>query len=190
VVILQPCHLALLILMRAIGCSIKSPRQLLASFWCISIPSFVMFVTTRQQAYHTKKPHAASHLNLNNLPAEIIEQIAFHLNPDSKDPHHTANPARSDDFDDDQMSFFSDYAADKTRETKVIPCCQFGEENVDASEPSIPILDARSIFSATSKRIRDVVWNRRQTKRKNIRYCDQWILETRHVSEETRSRYT
>jgi hypothetical protein len=41
-----------------------------------------MPVTTRRQAYQAKQIHAASPTNLNNLPAEIIQEIAFYLNAD------------------------------------------------------------------------------------------------------------
>jgi hypothetical protein len=149
-----------------------------------------MPVTTRRQGKERLQAHAQSHLNLNNLPAEILQEIASYLAPDREDPDQIEDPARLDDFDDGRMSFFADYPEDGTPETKVLPCCRPGDEKVDASEPRIPILDERSIFSATSKRIREVVWNRRQMSRRTIRYCDQWILETKKVSEETRSRYT
>jgi hypothetical protein len=133
--------------------------------------------------------HVQSHLNLNNLPAEIIQAIADHLAPDREDPDETEDPAELDDFDDD-MSFFSANSQDDPPEIKVMPCCRPGDEKVGAGEPRIPVLDERSTFSATSKRIRDVVWNRRRRSRRTIRYCDQWIQETMLVSEETRSRYT
>jgi hypothetical protein len=149
-----------------------------------------MPVTTRRQAEQALKAHAQSHLNLNNLPAEIIQAIADHLAPDREDPDEIEDLAGLDDFDD-QMSFFSADSQDNPPEVKVMPCCRRGDEReVSAGEPRIPVLDERSTFSATSKRIREAVWNRRQRSRRTIRYCDQWIQETLLLSEQTRSRYT
>lgn len=150
-----------------------------------------MPVITRQQAIHAKQAHAASHTNLNNLPAEILHEIAFYLNADHEDPQPTeTDTAGFDDFDDDQMSVVSAESNDDPPDVKVMPCCRSRDEKVGAGEPRISVLNERSTFSATSRRIRDVVFNRRQTTRKTIRYCDQWIDETMQLSEATRSRYT
>jgi hypothetical protein len=75
-------------------------------------------------------------------------------------------------------------------DVEVMPCCRSGDEKVCADEPRIPVVDERSVFSATSRRIRDVVFNRRQVIRKTVRYCDQWIEETMQLSEAARARYT
>jgi hypothetical protein len=124
--------------------------------------------------------------NLNDLPAEIIQEIAHHLAPDALD-------ADRDDPDDsdieyDRMSVTSlEYGEPNP---KVMPCCRKGDEKVGADESRIPVFDARSIFSATSRRIRDAVFSCRQTRRRTVRYCQQWIQETQQLPESIRSRYT
>jgi hypothetical protein len=150
-----------------------------------------MPVTTRRQANQARQAHALSHLNLNNLPAEIIEEIAFHLTSDAKEPQETGvDSSEFDDVDVDQMSVTSHTEEDGPPDVQVMPCCRPGDEEADWYGFRIPILDDRSIFSATSKRIRDIVFHRRQTRRRTIRYCDQWVQETQALPLTVRSRYT
>jgi hypothetical protein len=145
-----------------------------------------MPVSTRRQTQHAKHLHSLSHTNLNNFPTEIVDEIAHHLNPDPEDGYHS-------DFSDvsyERMSVTSANSDMDKVEVKVMPCCRPGDEEVHADESRIPVLDDRLIFSATSRRMRDVVFNRRQTRRRTIRYCDRWKEETMQLSEAIRSRYT
>jgi hypothetical protein len=149
-----------------------------------------MPVTTRRQAQQQiKQAHAESHTNLNNLPAEILQEIAYHLNPDAAE---TSSDDGSDfsDIEYDRQSVVSVEPDQGPPDVDVMPCCRAGDDESIATGAGIPILDYRSIFSAVSRRIRDVVWNRRQKRRRTIRYCDRWIQETTQLSEATRSRYT
>jgi hypothetical protein len=152
-----------------------------------------MPVTTRRQAKQLLQQHAASHLNLNNLPAEIIEEIAFHLKCEAEDSDETAtDPLEFEDVEYERMSVKSMDPEDGVPEVKVMPCCRSGdsEEEVDADGTRIPILNGCSTFSATSKRIREIVFHRRQTRRRTIRYCPRWLQETQHLPLVIRSRYT
>jgi hypothetical protein len=66
-----------------------------------------MPVTTRRQAQQQiKQAHAESHTNLNNLPAEILQEIAYHLNPDAAE---TSSDDESDfsDIEYDRQSVVS-----------------------------------------------------------------------------------
>jgi hypothetical protein len=150
-----------------------------------------MPVTTRRQATQAREEHALSHLNLNNLPAEIIDEIAFHLTPDARDPQETeTDPPGFDDVDHERMSVTSFTEEEGPPEIEVMPCCRLEDEEADWYESRLPILDDRSTFSATSKRIRDIVFHRRQARRRTIRYCDQWVQETQALPLTVRSRYT
>lgn len=158
---------------------------------------FEMPVTTRQQANRARQAHAVSHLNINNLPAEIIEEIAFHLTPDSRHPQETETHSSGfDDIDHDRMSVTSLTEEEGPPDVEVMPCCRPRDQEADWDEEAdwyasgIPILDERSTFSATSKRIRDIVFHRRQTRRRTIRYCNQWVFETQDLPLAVRSRYT
>jgi hypothetical protein len=144
-----------------------------------------MPVTTRRQARQEQQ----SHLNLNNLPAEIIQEIAYQLHSDPDDSV-TDFGLDFSDIDFDRMSVTSWPSEDGAPDVKVMPCCRRGDTVVVGDEARIDILDKRSTFSATSSRIRDVVFNRRQKGPRTIRYCNQWIRETMQVTEATRARYT
>jgi hypothetical protein len=151
-----------------------------------------MPVTTRRQARQAEQAqqvHRLSHTNLNNLPAEILQEIADHLDPNTSETESDDSSEFSDD-DYEWMSVTSQNPEDGPPEVKVMPCCRPGDNPIDADEPRIPVLDERSIFATTSRRIRDVVFNRAQKRRRTIRYCDKWIQETLELSEATRSRYT
>jgi hypothetical protein len=134
-------------------------------------------------------PVTTSRLSLVDLPAEIIQEIAYHLEPGSEDPDHS-------DFSDveyDRMSVTSMDSMDSEDSTpmvKVLPCCRAGDEESTVGEERIPVLDQVSTFSVTSKRIRDLLFGRRQKRRRTIRYCDRWREETMQSPEATRSRYT
>lgn len=147
-----------------------------------------MPVLTRRQAQAAQEVHALSHTNLNNLPAEIIGEIASHLRSDWHDCDSEDSDFSDDDYD--QMSVGSVDPEDEPPEVKVLPCCRQGESQVAVDGSRIPVLDHESIFSATSKRIREIVFNRRQSRRRTIRYCDQWRRETMSLSVAARHRYT
>jgi hypothetical protein len=148
-----------------------------------------MPVTTRRQAQQQiKQAHAESHTNLNNLPAEILQEIAYHLNPDVEDAWSDKG-SKFSDIEYDRQSVVSVEPDQGPPEVEVVPCCRDGDEKKIASGAGIPILDDRSTFSTVSRRIRDVVWNRRQKRCRTIRYCDRWIQDTMQVSEATRSRH-
>jgi hypothetical protein len=132
-------------------------------------------------------PCAVSHLNLNNLPAEIIQEIASHLRPDWYESQSADSDFSDDDYDD--MSVCSVEAEDGPPELKVLPCCRPGDSEASEGESRTPILDDEANFSATSNRIRDIVFDRPQGRRKTIRYCEQWRRETMKISEAVRLRY-
>jgi hypothetical protein len=175
------------------GPDIRFPRIIFFSKIRI-LSTSAMPVTTLRQARNAEQAHSLSHTNLNNLPAEIIQEIANHLHPPRKlnqvKETETKDPLEFSDDDEDQMSVFSRGPGDGTPEVKVMPCCRPGDDTVVAEEPRIDVLDGSSIFSAASSRLRNIVFNGRQTRRRTIRYCDKWIQETRKLSEMTRSRYT
>jgi hypothetical protein len=153
-----------------------------------SSPHYTMPVFPRRQARHAEQAHAISHTNLNNLPAEIIEGIAYQLDPDADTT--ASDGSEFSDIDYDRMSVISVDPKDGPPEIKAVPCCQLGDKEADADEPRIPVLNQRSIFSSASKRIRNIVFDRKQSKRRTIRYCDRWIQETMQIPEATRARYT
>lgn len=125
-------------------------------------------------------------LGLNDLPAEIIQEIAHHLDPD---PQETDSSEFSD-VDYNQMSVTSMDPEDGKPAIKVMPCCRPGDEKALADDSRIPILNDRSNFSATSRMIYNVVAEGRLTRRRTIWYCQKWIQETKQIPEATRSRYT
>jgi hypothetical protein len=144
---------------------------------------------TRRKARQEEQAPADPPINLNDLPAEILLEIAYHLNPDAEE----AWSEDGSDFSDIEyvrQSVCSWESSKDPSEVDVIPCCRPGDDARIASGGEIPIRDHRSTFSAVSRRIREVVWNRRHKRLRTIRYCERWIQETTQLSEATRSRYS
>jgi hypothetical protein len=91
-----------------------------------------MPVTTRRQATQARQAHALSHLNLNNLPAEIIGEIEFHLTPDPIPPQETeTDPLVFDDVDHERMSVTSFTEEEGPPDVEVMPCCRPGDEEAE-----------------------------------------------------------
>jgi hypothetical protein len=181
----------MLILLPAISCTGCKFLPTFPHQFAYINPTLEMPVTTRRQANHTRLAHADSHLNLNNLPAEIIEEIAYHLKSDAGDSEGTATDP-STEFEDvnvDLMSVTSIGSEDDVPDVPVMPCCRPGDLKKHSYGSRIPVLDDRSVFSATSKRIREIVFHRRQRRRRTIRYCPQWLQETQQVPLAIRARY-
>jgi hypothetical protein len=145
----------------------------------------IMPVTTRRQAQQAQQTREDSTVTLDHLPAEIIQEIMYHLDPHTQDAESV--DSEFSDVDYDRMSVTS--MGYGSPERKVMPCCRIKDGDVGAGESRIPIMDSRSTFSATSRRMRDIVSSERHTRRRTIRYCKQWIEETRQLSGAIRSRY-
>lgn len=141
-----------------------------------------------QQAQQAQQEHALSRTNLNNLPAEIIQEIARQLNPE-EEQSEVGYGSDFADVDCDRMPVDAFPLKHGPRDTKVMPCCRWGDPRVGEGETGIPVLNNCSVFSATSKRIRDIVFHRRQRKQRTIRFCNHWTAETKQIPEAVRARY-
>jgi hypothetical protein len=147
-----------------------------------------MPIPTRRHDCRANEMHKLSRTKLDSLPAEILQEIAYHLDNNPEEPETSLSGFS--DVDHERMSVTSlDPPYGKPNVTSMA-CCRPGDPEMYENESRMYVLSDYRTLAATSRRIREVLLSCRQTRRETIRYCDHWKKKTMQLSDVTRSRYT
>lgn len=154
-------------------------------------------VQTRQQSRLAEAATLESPNSLANLPAEIIHEIARHL-----DKRHNFELSLNDVETRNAVLDLSDCAtvisvdSDDEQEDKdpgcTLTCCRSGPMHEGAADHGtnlrICVRDSLN-FSACSRRLRQIIFIDGRRRARNIRYCDWWRKETLAMPEVVRKQY-
>jgi hypothetical protein len=111
-----------------------------------------------------------SHTNINNLPTEIIDEIASHLRAATR-------AAKLDGLDSDSDDGELHEGTDMRLRCRCRP-----RNKIKVSKPDFSLN-----LSSCSQRLRKVVFEDVPQRMESIGYCDSWLRESRLVCQRVRS---